>query len=120
MLEHDQATLDLTALVASFHRAVEAIRPGARYVLSMTDEMGLLSFCDGGGELRVTTRRAGATPRFTVDVHAELGVKMDRPRQVVLPQPITEHASIEAHQPSISDGQTFDATAHETNRALDA
>lgn len=41
----------LVTLIELFHSAVEAERPGARYVLTATDEMFCLAFCDNGGAL---------------------------------------------------------------------
>lgn len=52
----------LIEVVQGFHVFLDHYRPGARYVLTTTDEATMLAFCDHGGELRNETMRLSSGP----------------------------------------------------------
>lgn len=52
----------LCKLLQFFHDEVEKIRPGARYVITCTDELLFIAFCDHGGDLRNDTTRLSSGP----------------------------------------------------------
>lgn len=61
--ELDQNPTDsIITLVQLFHSAVERYRPGARYILTCTDELLMLAFADHGGELENSTVRKSSGP----------------------------------------------------------
>lgn len=60
-VEHDE-TARLATLMELFHSAAESLRPGARYVMVVTDETMMLAFADHGGELLNTTVRRSSGP----------------------------------------------------------
>lgn len=61
MTIEEEAGADIARLLEYLHAGLDAIRPGARYLITASDERVSIMFCDHGGDLSVTqmARRSG-------------------------------------------------------------